>query len=168
MKIETEISNNSYKKITEPVRWQVIGNYECFQDQKQTADHYQVNQSTVSRIFLQKARNINDVSDQQRSGLPSKIPEIQEEQITQYLKKINILQLMRLLLIQMCVRGNIQKYYMNQGFHFQFLRKYRNQILDISRKQIYDHSKLLINKDLDDIIFTNESYFQLFHSTLCV
>ncbi|KAL4461306.1 hypothetical protein ABPG72_012858 [Tetrahymena utriculariae] len=120
MKIETEISNNNYKKITEPVRWQVIGYYKCFQDQKQTTDHYQVNQQTVSRI-LQKARNVNDVSDQQRSGLPSKIPEIQEEQITQCLKKINILQLMRLLLIQMCVRGQFQKYYINQGFHFQFL-----------------------------------------------
>ncbi|KAL4505428.1 hypothetical protein ABPG72_002490 [Tetrahymena utriculariae] len=155
-------SNGNRLSITE--RWKIIGYFECCQSQSKTADHFNVNQSTVSRI-LSKVEVQKDVKDYQKFGrfeiLKAEDESVIEEMIEEN-KMVTLQQIADTLDVNRCTA--LKKMH-EIGLNFSLPNKVP-QLNSLHIQKRLNHCTSLKDKNTDNIIFTDETYLQLYRNTL--
>ncbi|KAL4500908.1 hypothetical protein ABPG72_020142 [Tetrahymena utriculariae] len=167
MEIENQSSDsNKSNRINEDERWQIIGYFKCCQNQQQTADYFGISQSSVSRL-LQKYDFTNDVINFKCSGREKIIGLDEQEVIKDMVKDDRFVTSQKIADTLGVSYKTVQKEMKSIGMKFSVPKEI--PLLNSSHIQKrLEHAKLFKDRRIDDIIFTDESYFQLFRNKIGV
>ncbi|KAL4500792.1 hypothetical protein ABPG72_020026 [Tetrahymena utriculariae] len=138
---------NSTKRLEYSERLKIRCFYECCQSQQETADHFQVHQSTISRL-LQKFQITGDVKDYRRSGRYNKLGAKEESKIEEMIDENKYITAQEVADTLKVDRVTALSKMHEIGMKFSIPQKYPNQMLVICKKD------------------TLTSYFQLYRNTL--
>ncbi|KAL4494413.1 hypothetical protein ABPG72_019823 [Tetrahymena utriculariae] len=145
-------------------RWQVIGYYECCLNQQQTADHFGIHQSSVSRI-LSKFQVSGSVSNYQKSGRNQILGSNEECEIEEIVKK-NRYSTAQEIADNLNVSKNTVLSKMHElGLKFSIPKEIPQLNASHIEKRLR-HCTQLKDTNIQSIIFTDESYFQLYRNTI--
>ncbi|KAL4497005.1 hypothetical protein ABPG72_002161 [Tetrahymena utriculariae] len=154
------------KNLSISERWQAVGYYASCQDQEKTAQHFNASQSTISRL-LAKVRNVNDVADYRKSGRPQsfslKDEDTMREKIEDMIDENKYFTSKQVAEELEVAKGTALKILSKLGLTF----SKAVEIPQLNKGHIekrFNHAKILKDRQIDDIVFTDESYFQLFRN----
>ena len=143
--------------------WRIIGLIEAGGDQSNASIHFQVVQSSISRIW-KKFQELGNVKSKKHTGRPQEIDEkIKEETVKGLLEP-------RVSLHEVAIKTKISKttaWRIAQEYELDF-RKY-GEVPSITEKASYlrvDFANAWLGKNQSNFIFTDESYFHIFRNTL--
>ncbi|KAL4465551.1 hypothetical protein ABPG72_014000 [Tetrahymena utriculariae] len=160
---EQKTQSSTNKRLSEGKRWMVLGLYEANKSQTETADHFGINQSTVSRI-IGKYFSVGDVQDFKRVGRDSKMDLEDSQTFEELIKEDRFITTEQIGHKTGVSTRTVKKYIPIFGFKFSIPE-------EIPQLNAHHISKRLSYatqfKDTDEksIIFTDETYFQLFRNT---
>ncbi|KAL4467963.1 hypothetical protein ABPG72_021744 [Tetrahymena utriculariae] len=161
---ESQTYQNQAKRLEYSERLKIIGFYECCQSQQETADHFQVHQSTISRL-LQKFQITGDVKDYRRSGRYNKLGAKEESKIEEMIDENKYITAQEVADTLKVDRVTALSKMHEIGMKFSIPQKIPQLNASHLQKR-YDHCRQLKDQPMDNIIFTDESYFQLYRNTL--
>ncbi|KAL4501537.1 hypothetical protein ABPG72_018588 [Tetrahymena utriculariae] len=159
MEVETECKQESSHYLTLEERWRIVGFWQCCENQTRTAEFFEVTQSAVSKI-LDKWRSGLGLSDIKRSGRPSVDRNDLNDQITEYVEEnryISSQQIAQNLDISKVTTLKVMK-----EFDMKYALPKQIPILNASHiEKRYTYTKSYQGIDVKDLIFTDESYFNI-------
>ncbi|KAL4463565.1 hypothetical protein ABPG72_018820 [Tetrahymena utriculariae] len=158
--------NDSKKRLDYNTRQQIIGFYECCESQTKTADYFGVHQSSISRL-LSKFEITNDVSDYVKGGREEKLSVIESEDIKSILQNNKYITSQ-----QIAVQFNVSlPTALKKLYELDLSFSVPKEIPMLNSAHIskhYQYAAQLIGKEVDNLVFFGESYFQLYRNTLGV
>ncbi|KAL4467288.1 hypothetical protein ABPG72_009087 [Tetrahymena utriculariae] len=159
--METEETKKTQIPIEE--RWQMVGAHRLGILNKDIAEYYNVSISAVSRL-LSKWQTIGDVKNYRKSGRPSKYENDHINQINEIMSQ-NSIQTVGNLRRQLDF--SIPRSSLTEILHeleFSFKKKQKSFFLtDSAKMNRLKHCQTHLSHDLDNIIFTDESFFKEFN-----
>ncbi|KAL4473446.1 hypothetical protein ABPG72_012125 [Tetrahymena utriculariae] len=164
MEVEDSNSRKSTgNRLDQSEKWKIVGFYEGCYDKQQTADHFRVNQSTVSRI-LSKFNLINDEQDYNRNGTQPILNTDDECKIEEIIEQNRYSTFKEIADSLKVSKNTILNKMHEMGLSFS-VPKQIPQLNESHIQKILKDCRLLLNKSRKNIIYTYESYFQLQRNT---
>lgn len=163
MEIEEEEFEESFF-IPESLRWRIIGFIEGGKTQLEAAVQYGLDRKTVGRI-QKKFNETGVVEDKPRSGRPKKMTKEEEEKIMKLLSVPNKSSRAVAKEMKTISKSTICNIAAENGYNY----RHYIEIAKLSSEEKEARLKYCeawLNKDHSNIVFSDESYFHLFRSTI--
>ncbi|KAL4465546.1 hypothetical protein ABPG72_013995 [Tetrahymena utriculariae] len=161
MEVKNSTKSEQFQ-IEHNIRWQVIGYFECCHNQQQTADQFCIHQSSVSRI-LSKFQITGDVTNYQKSGRNHILGNDEEFAIEEMVQKYRYSTAQEIADNLEVSRNTVLSKMHNIGLKFSIPKDISQLNVSHIEKRLR-HCTKLKSENIKTIIFTDESYFQLYRN----
>lgn len=165
--MDIENKDPNFPHINESIRWRIIGYLEANKTQIETSKYYNVSQSAISKIYS-KFKKKGDISDLSKCGRPKKISkENKKSMIEELIEKNNYISCHR---ISNELDNKIGKSTINNTLHELGFDFKKPKIVPLLTNKCINERKEWAqkwkHKKLTNVLYSDESYFYLFRSTL--